>query len=167
MALTMPIGLVPIVHIVAALFAIVELGLTAYVASAYDATNWYGYRSASPSRVNFMVFNSVWSLLVLIYIGVTPLYLTSVFHRLAALALNVVTTIFWFAGAIALAVFVGGPWQCDGNTLCGSLEAAVAFGFFLWALFTFLTVLDAIEALRNRGHNVSAPAPKPAAYPGA
>ncbi|KAI2627922.1 marvel domain-containing protein [Hypomontagnella submonticulosa] len=158
----MAYGFIPIVHIVAAVFSIIELGLTAYVASAYHSLTPYmgGY---SPSRVNFMIFNSIWSLLVLLYVGLTPLYMTSVFHRLAALALNAITAIFWFAGAIALAVFVGGPWDCGANTFCGSIEAAVAFGFFLWALFTFLTVLDAIDSLRSRGHTVN----KPHAYPGA
>ncbi|KAI1800331.1 marvel domain-containing protein [Daldinia bambusicola] len=157
----MAYGFIPIVHIVAAVFAIIELGLTAYVASGYDG--WFGWGGYSPSRVNFMIFNSVWSLLVLLYVGVTPLYLTSIFHRLVALALNAITTIFWFAGAIALAVFVGGPYDCRANTFCGSAEAAVAFGFFLWALFMVLTVIDAIDSLRSRGHNVS----KPHANPGA
>jgi CBS-domain-containing membrane protein len=71
-----------------------------------------------------MVFNSVWSLLVLLYVGVTPLYMTSIFHKLAALVLNVLTTLFWFAGSIALAVQLGGP----------TIAAAVAFGFFLWCV---------------------------------
>lgn len=96
-----------------------------------------------------MVFNSVWSLLVLAYVGVTPLYYTHLFHRLASLALEAVTTIFWFAGSIALAVAFG-THNCGGNTFCGSLTAAIAFGFFLWALFTALTVLDTIEAMRSR-----------------
>ncbi|KAI1137335.1 membrane-associating domain-containing protein [Hypoxylon sp. FL0543] len=165
-------GFVPIVHIVAAIFSIIELGLTAYLASQYSGwyIGWNGYYddSPSPSRVNFMVFNSVWSLLVLIYVGITPLYLTSVFHKLAALVLNAITTIFWFAGSIALAVFVGGPYDCRANSFCSSAEAAVAFGFFLWALFMFLTVLDALESLRSRGHNVGTTgAAKTNAYPGA
>ncbi|KAI6082281.1 membrane-associating domain-containing protein [Hypoxylon rubiginosum] len=157
---------IPIVHIVTAVFAIVELGLTAYLASQYNS--WFRYYDGdnSPSRVNFMIFNSVWSLLVLAYVGVVPLYMTSLFHRTAALALNAVTTIFWFAGAIALAVFVGGPWECGSDSFCGSAEAAVAFGFFLWALFCCLTVIDALDSLRSRGHNVSTSS-KTNAYPGA
>ncbi|KAI0906059.1 membrane-associating domain-containing protein [Ustulina deusta] len=146
----MALGFAPIVHVVAALFAIVELGLTAYWASLYSV----GLGSYSPSSINFMVFNSVWSILVLLYIGLTPLYMTSVFHRLAALALNVVTAIFWFAGSIAVAVGFGGPYDCRGSTACSSAEAAIAFGFFLWALFTFLAAVDAIESLRRRGHHV-------------
>ncbi|KAI1770296.1 membrane-associating domain-containing protein [Hypoxylon cercidicola] len=168
----MAYAFVPLVHIVAAVFAIIELGLTAYMASRYNHRNWwwYGYDDDgdySYSRVNFMIFNSVWSLLVLIYVGIVPLYMTSMFHRLAALVLNAVTTVFWFAGAIALAVFVGGPYECNGDTYCGSSETAVAFGFFLWALFCFLTVIDAIDSLRSRGHNVSTPSSKTHAYPGA
>ncbi|KAI1206970.1 membrane-associating domain-containing protein [Annulohypoxylon truncatum] len=163
----MAFGFIPIVHIVAAIFAIIELGLTAYLVSGFSGNNngWY-YYDYSPPRLNFMVFNSVWSLLVLLYVGVVPLYMTSFFHRLAALALNTITTIFWFAGSIALAVFVGGPYDCHSNTWCGAEEAAVAFGFFLWALFTFLTVIDALDSLRSRGHNAG-PANKPNAYPGA
>ncbi|KAI0390827.1 membrane-associating domain-containing protein [Xylariaceae sp. FL0594] len=162
----------PIVHIVAAVFAIIELGLTAYYASLWHGTwsrygyNWGGPGSSSPPVVNFMVFNSVWSLLVLAYVGLTPLYMTSVFHRLAALALNVITAIFWFAGSIALAVGFGGPYSCGANTTCGSVEAAIAFGFFLWALFTFLAVVDGIESLRRRGHRVDT-TKNTNAYPGA
>ncbi|KAI0881382.1 membrane-associating domain-containing protein [Annulohypoxylon maeteangense] len=160
----MEFGFIPIAHIVAAVFAIIELGLTAYLVSVYDG--WYNYYyDYSPPRINFMVFNSVWSLLVLIYVGVVPLYLTSFFHRLAALALNAITTIFWFAGSIALAVFVSRFHDCRSESWCGSAEAAVAFGFFLWALFSFLTVIDALDSLRSRGHNVG-PATKPTAYPG-
>ncbi|KAK6065424.1 hypothetical protein SCUP234_11238 [Seiridium cupressi] len=160
-----------IVHAVAAVFAIIELGLTAYIAST--AHGYWGYyggyygESSSPSSVNFMIFNSVWSLLVIAYVGITPIYMTSIFHKLAALVLNVITAIFWFAGSIALAVYVGGPWKCGANTVCGSLEAAIAFGFFLWVLFMVLTIVDALEALRSRGHNAPATGTKPAAYPGA
>ncbi|KAI3319295.1 membrane-associating domain-containing protein [Xylariaceae sp. AK1471] len=154
----------PILHIVAAVFAIIELGLTAYYASLFHGFRYFG--GDSPSTVNFMIFNSVWSILVLVYIGLTPLYMTSVFHRLAALVLNVITAIFWFAGSIALAVVWGGPYQCNGDTGCGSIEAAIAFGFFLWAIFTFLAVVDGIESLRRRGHHVDT-TKQTNAYPGA
>jgi hypothetical protein len=145
-------GFVPFAHIAAAVLCVVELGLTAYVASAYHGW-WIGSRS--PDVVNFMIFNSIWSLLVLAYVGVVPLYATRFFHKLASLALLVITTIFWFSGAIALAVFTGVP-ECNGSSWCGSLQAAVAFGFFIWVIFMFLCVLDTIEALRSHGHNAPA-----------
>lgn len=115
-----------IVHAVAAVFSIIELGLTGYISSTY---HWGWFHGDSPSRVNFMVFNSVWSLLVLAYVGITPIYMTGIFHKLAALVLNVITTLFWFAGSIALAVFIG--TGCD-SSWCHVVQAAVAFGFFLW-----------------------------------
>lgn len=137
----MALGFVPIAHIVAAVFSLIELGLTAYIISEYDYDTWGwwgGYNGAggsySPDRVNFMLFNAIWSLLVLAYVGLTPLYLTTIFHKLAALVLEAVTVVFWFAGSIALAVFIGAP-RCGSNTLCGSYQAAVAFGFFLWFVF--------------------------------
>ena len=88
--------------------------------------------SRSPAIINFLIFASVWSLLVLAYIGLTPIYLAGFFHRLAVLGLLVVTSIFWFAGSVALASFMGGPWNCGGNTWCGSIEAIIAFGFVTW-----------------------------------
>ncbi|TPX07228.1 uncharacterized protein E0L32_010822 [Thyridium curvatum] len=147
----MALGFVPIIHVVAAVFAVIELGLTAYLVSTY-ATPWGGTRS--PDVLNFMLFNAIWSLLVLAYVGVTPLYYTRVFHRLASLALEAVTMLFWFAGSIALAVDIGGPYSCGASGWCRAAQAAVAFGFFLWALFVALVALDTIEALRSRGHAV-------------
>lgn len=136
-----------------------------------------------------MVFNSVWTLLVIAYVGLTPIYFTRIFHKLVSLGLNAVTMLFWFAGSIALAVAFGGPYKCGADTICGSTTAAIAFGFFLWyvlaahcnfelpktknkkqeltlcdrAIFTFLTVIDCLDSFRNRGASVKGPA----AYPGA
>ncbi|KAL1876193.1 hypothetical protein VTK73DRAFT_9631 [Phialemonium thermophilum] len=150
----MAFSIVSIIHIVAFVFAFIELGLTAYLVSVFD-----GPWTSSPSEVNFMLFNSIWSLLVLLYIGITPLYYTHLFHRLASLALEAVTTIFWFAGSIALAADFGGPYHCGSSTPCGCTTAAITFGFFLWALFTVLTVLDTIESLRSRRHTTAQPKP--------
>lgn len=151
-------GFVPIVHLVTLVFCIIELGLTGYVVSVFDTP----YNDYSPSDVNFMLFCSIWSLLVLLYVGLTPLYYDRIFHRLVSVTLLGITTVFWFAGSIAWAVDVGGPWNCSGSNFCGSVEASVAFGFFIWALFTFLFVLDAIEAMRSRGSTTTSAAhPKP------
>ncbi|KAF6806438.1 hypothetical protein CMUS01_14361 [Colletotrichum musicola] len=158
----MALGFVPIAHIVAAVFSIIELGLTGYGTPSNTVASAYWWRS--PDIVNFIIFNSVWSLLVLAYVGLTPLYMTRLFHKLVSLGLLVITTIFWFAGAVAYAVFTGHP-RCGLNTVCGSQQAGVAFAFFIWAIFTFLTVLDTLEVMRSRGHNTSVKANH--AYPGA
>ncbi|RYP84403.1 hypothetical protein DL769_001192 [Monosporascus sp. CRB-8-3] len=147
----MALNYVSIALIVAAVFCIVELALTAYIASAFG---WGSWRFSVP-RVNFMIFNSVWSLLVLAYVGLSPLYFPNLSHKLLATGLNCVTAIFWFAGSIALAVLVGG-WV--GGGVGG---AAVAFGFFLWAIFTFLGVLDVLES-RGTSSTVKTPSTAPA-----
>lgn len=74
-----------------------------------------------------MLFNSVWSLLVLLYLVLTPLYAANLYHKLVATGLNTVTAIFWFAGSIALAVVTAG----------GVSAAATAFGFFLWCVYPY------------------------------
>ena len=101
-----------------------------------------------------MIFNSVWSLIVLVYVGITPLWVENVFHKLVALGLLGITTLFWFAGSIALAARVGGL-QCNGVTWCGTAQAAAAFGFFLWIAFTFLLVVDALAALHHHKHGAT------------
>ncbi|KAH8653854.1 hypothetical protein BX600DRAFT_440905 [Xylariales sp. PMI_506] len=160
----MAFNLVPIAHIAAAIFAAVELGLTAYLASLYTGHSYawspdydepiIGYSGWVPSIISFMVFASAWSLLVLLYIGLTPLYLTSIFHKIASVALNCITACFWFGGSVALAVEFGGPpGDCGASAACGSVRAAITLGFFLCALFVFLAIVDTFESLRSRGHN--------------
>jgi len=102
-----------------------------------------------------MLFNSVWTLLVLAYLALTPLYFPRIFHQLAALALEWVTAIFWFAGSIAVAAYWGEPY-CGAGNWCGSASAAAAFGFFIWVIFTFLAVLDTMAVMRSRGHSTTA-----------
>jgi hypothetical protein len=104
-----------------------------------------------------MLFNAIFTLLVLAYIALTPLYFPRFFHRIASLALEAITMLFWFAGSIALAAGWAHPW-CGGSNYCGSVNAAVAFGFFLWALFCFLVFVDIREVLRSRGHRTAATA---------
>ena len=143
----MPLNYVSIALIVAAVFSIVELALTAYIASSFGSAF---FRITVP-RVNFMVFNSVWSMLVLAYVGLSPLYFPRLSHKLVATGLNCATAIFWFAGSIALAVWAA----------LGVAGAAVAFGFFLWVIFTFLAVLGVLEA-RGTSLTVKTPSTAPA-----
>ncbi|CAK7563877.1 MAG: hypothetical protein SEPTF4163_001757 [Sporothrix epigloea] len=143
----MAYGFVGIIHIAAIIFAIVELGLTAYCVHVWDHSYW---TDSAPSILKFLLFAAVWSFIVLLYIGITPLYFTRFFHRLASLALEWITMIFWFAGSVALAVDVGGPVHCGGNHYCGAVRAAIAFGFLMWLMFLLLVIVDTFESLRSR-----------------
>ncbi|RYP52341.1 hypothetical protein DL768_002452 [Monosporascus sp. mg162] len=152
----MPPNFASIALIVAAVFCIVELALTAYIANSLGSVV-LGYRFNLP-RVNFMIFNSVWSLLVLAYVGLSPLYFPRMSHKLVATGLNCATAIFWFAGSIALAVIARvGLWGGGG----GAWGAATAFGFFLWIIFTFLAVLGVLEA-RGTSSTAKTPSTAPA-----
>ncbi|KAM5350615.1 hypothetical protein ACJ41O_007120 [Fusarium nematophilum] len=153
----MAIGIITIIHAVLAVLLIIELGLTAYVVDTTNPRFWGGN---SPSEFSFMLFNSIWSLLALAYLALTPLFASRLYHGVAALAVLAVTTIFWFAGSIAMAAFIGVP-KCHGNTFCQSAQAAVAFGFFIWAIFTGLTVMEGLAYMRSRGHSAHADTTKP------
>ncbi|ROT36553.1 hypothetical protein SODALDRAFT_325873 [Sodiomyces alkalinus F11] len=142
----LPLSIVQILLIVAAVLSFIELALTAAAAD--------GFGPFSHHTVNFMVFNSVWSLLVIAYLGLTPIFFAQLFHQFASLALLGVTTIFWFAGSIAYASLVG-PARCGGFNLCRVAQAGAAFGFFVWLAFTALLVLDIIDFVRSRNSATS------------
>ncbi|CAK7265761.1 hypothetical protein SEPCBS119000_001677 [Sporothrix epigloea] len=148
----MAYGFVGIIHIAAIIFAIVELAMTAYCVHYFD--HFFGSDSA-PSLLKFLLFASVWSIVVLLYIGITPLYFTRFFHRLASLALEWITMIFWFAGSVALATDVGGPAHCGGNHYCSIIRAAIAFGFLMWFVFLLLVIVDTFESLRSRRNHTA------------
>ena len=126
----------------------------------------HGYFSGhAASEVSFMVFNSVWSLLVLAYLVLAPKFFPRLYHILVVLGLAVVTTIFWFAGSIAAAVYLGTPRGCSSNSWCGAFQAFVAFGFFIWAGFTGLSVLFGLDFKRNRSGSAGITTHKPATQP--
>ena len=102
--------------------------------SLLPAAHWYNAQSTyqdSPSRVNFLVFVSLWTLLALIYLALTPRFFPSIAHKYAILGLDFVTMIFWFAGWIALAVYKENLLLCGGN-ICHVMTAAIVFGALEW-----------------------------------
>ncbi|KAK1781478.1 hypothetical protein QBC45DRAFT_58207 [Copromyces sp. CBS 386.78] len=131
---------IPYAHMAATVFGLIELGLTCYLVSPF----W-----RAPGIYAFMLFNSVWTLLILIYIALFPPYFPKMFQRTIALVLEWITMIFWFAGSIALAVYFGSP-TCGADTWCGCVEAATAFGFLLWVTFLFIVVVDTMATLKGR-----------------
>lgn len=149
---------------VQALFAIIVLGLTGHVASYGD----------TPSSDSFLVFTSVWTLLILVYLALAPRFFSALAHPIAMVGLDALTMLFWFAGFIALAVFhhqaedvyFGGIIQaCSiAGGLCGEIEAAVVFGALEWALFVATTALLALEFMRGRGGRSSKTAAGPSTF---
>jgi len=121
-----------------------------------------GGSAFTPSIFGFMMFNSIWSLLVIAYVALAPRYFANLFHNLIALAVEWITMLFWFAGAISFAMSFG-IWHewCGNFGYCHSIRAGIVFGFFVWLLFLAIAVLETIEFRRSRGHRTSAPVVKP------
>ncbi|KEZ43714.1 hypothetical protein SAPIO_CDS4337 [Scedosporium apiospermum] len=162
----MALPIVSIAFIVLAALAILELGLLAYVADAF--------RSFTPSSVAFSIFNTIWTLLVAAYFLATPRFAPQFFHKLVGLALLAVSTIFWFAGAVAMAAYLGVPRSCSKFNACRTFQAGIAFAFFIWAIFTGITALEALDAVKNRSAapadvqlEANKPQPSAAPYPAA
>lgn len=157
----MAFSIVSIIAIVGVVLSIIELGLSGWLVSV--SVGWWGTPGFYDARANFMVFASVWSLLVLAYIGLSTTILPRIYHRIATLALEAITMIFWFAGSIALAVLAP-PTACGANHYCDTLKAAVAFGFFLWLTFLALMILDIMGVMRGRNSHVGKPTTYPQQY---
>lgn len=87
---------------------------------------------AASSTVNFMLFNGVWTSFVAIpYLLLAPIYLPNLAHRLIVAGVDLITMIFWFAGFIALAVFLRHSGGCQAS-ICSTLQAATVFGALEW-----------------------------------
>ncbi|KAL8712808.1 MAG: hypothetical protein Q9220_003016 [cf. Caloplaca sp. 1 TL-2023] len=140
------------------LFAIISLGLNAYLVDTFT-----GPFSNSPSRVNFMLFNSIWTLIpALPFLALAPRFLSAsspANMKVVYLAVDALTALFWFAGFIALAVWYNDLDYCFGR-VCGVIVASCVFGAFEWLLFTATAVLSGLDFWRTRS-NTSAPKTAP------
>ncbi|KAF1923856.1 uncharacterized protein M421DRAFT_95813 [Didymella exigua CBS 183.55] len=139
-----------------ALFAIIVLGLTAYLVSLY--TN--PWASWSPHSLNFMLFTSIWTLLAVAYLTLAPTRFPRAAHKFAIAGVEFLTMLFWFAAFIAVAVLWRDIyWGWSGHGTAHNVGvAAIVFGAFLWLLFLATTVLSALH-IRNSSRNNTAPPP--------
>jgi hypothetical protein len=96
--------------------------------------NWYNTSTltASPSQINFLVFCGLWTFVFVVpYLVLAPRYFARAAHKYGILAAEAVTMIFWFAGFIALGVFISNLLFCRGN-VCRAAQASVVFGALNW-----------------------------------
>jgi hypothetical protein len=120
-------------------FAIIELGLSAYVTSISSGTvydGYYYYDLKPPAIVIFLVFSSIWTILVTIAALVLPWYyarkglVSAKLNTILAatfVAVYFVTMVFWLACFADLANLVGGYVNIDSY-----YSAVLAFGVLLW-----------------------------------
>ena len=90
------------------------------------------FNTDSPSQFNFLIFCGVWTALLAVpYLTLAPRLYAPSAHKLAILAVEAITMIFWFAGFIAGAVYLDDLVFCDGS-FCSSAKAGVVFAAFEW-----------------------------------
>jgi hypothetical protein len=128
-----------------ATFTCVVLGTSAFV------SNWWTHywRDMPPSQIGFLVFSSVWTLLTLAYLIVAPMKFPRAAPKLAQLGADALAMMFWFAGFVAMAVFLSSR-ICFGN-VCHVAKTSVAFAAFEWLLFAMTTAIAGLNAFRSRG----------------
>jgi len=127
-------------------FALLVLILDAYVVHKWAWTQW------SPSEANFVIFCAVWTLLAVAYLVFSPMFFPSAAHKFVVLGVEVLSTIFWFAGWVAYAVFLGDDvYICTRWNTCRVAIAADVFSAFEWLLFSATMIMAALHVWRTRG----------------
>lgn len=102
---------------------------TKTVANKFDELSFY---DDVPSEVSFIVFASVWTMVVTIYLLVASLKFPKLAPVIVVLALNAVTMLFWFAAFIALAVWKSNHFRKCHVRFCDTIVAGIVFGAFEW-----------------------------------
>lgn len=133
-----------LLRIAQGLFALVILGLTAYVANWWSG-QWHQF---PPWEVNILIITAAWTLLALAYLVIAPARFPVVAHKFSILAAEALTMLFWLAGFIALAVFLSDR-VCFG-TVCNAAKAGTAFAAFEWFFFTATTLMATLHVWRTR-----------------
>ncbi|KAK4102587.1 hypothetical protein N658DRAFT_393630, partial [Parathielavia hyrcaniae] len=126
-------------------FALLVLILSGFVA------HWYNSKTtlSSPTQINYLIFTAIWSILSLASIESLPRMFPRTSKPYLALPFDAATTLFSFAGFVALAVFLQGLLFCHGAP-CHAAQADVAFAAFSFATWAASTALTAIEMVRAR-----------------
>ncbi|CAI6333908.1 unnamed protein product [Periconia digitata] len=129
------------------------LGMMAYVASWWSS-HW---RQMSPVEVNFMIFSPIWSILALAALIVVPMKFPSMAEqtgpKIGLFVLELVTSLYWFGGFVALAVFLNDR-ICFG-TVCSIAKAGTAISAINWAAWAATLVATVIRVFFNKGASMS------------
>ncbi|KAI1210356.1 membrane-associating domain-containing protein [Annulohypoxylon truncatum] len=135
-------------------FAVVVMGLTAYVAHWYNVDTL----TSSPSQINWLLAVSIFTIISVLYLELTPRFVPKLSHQLVAMGLEASNALFYFAGFIALSVFMSRLLFCRGS-VCGAAQASIAFGAMEFLLWTASAILVGKEVSKS-GLGLSLPLPK-------
>lgn len=119
-------------RIVQTIFAVVSLSLNASVIHHFDT---HQYPEGGPGYLAFLVFAATFSILITIpYNTFAPHYFPDYINRYSSLVVELLTTIFWFSGFIAGAVWLGTIDFCAGF-ICNNARAGVVFSALVFVTF--------------------------------
>ncbi|EPQ60013.1 hypothetical protein GLOTRDRAFT_97416 [Gloeophyllum trabeum ATCC 11539] len=125
-------------------FGIVELALSAWLTSRYNAHHNYP-SGAVRDRSRFLLFASIWTVVISpAYMG---LFLASsagsIFTSIAShFIFLLLSWVFWLAGAASLTAALGGGLSChlDATSYCGQLNAEEGFAWIQFIMFTLALI---------------------------
>lgn len=140
----MTIGLLLPLRIAQFVFSIIVLALSAYINHWYDVDTL----TSSPSQINFLIFVPVFSFISMVYLEVVPRFMQKASHPYAHIGFEALNTLFYFAGFVALAAFIGKLLFCRGS-VCAAARADAVFAAFNWLLWTGSTVIVALQVFKS------------------
>jgi hypothetical protein len=140
----MAFGLLLPLRIAQGIFGLVVLGLSGYVAHWYDADTL----TTSPPQINFLIFVPLMSILSMAYLELAPRFAPRASHPYAHFAFEIINTLFYFTGFIALATFLGRLLFCRGS-VCAAAHADAVFAAFGWLMWMGSTALLAMEIFKG------------------
>ncbi|KAF3930276.1 hypothetical protein ABW20_dc0108183 [Dactylellina cionopaga] len=134
------------IRIGTAILSIIVLGLDGYAITAFNNT----LSGSSPSSMNFIIFCCIWTWFSLAYILVTPRFLPRLHDKFILLGVEILANIFWFAGFVAVAAYVGDHNITCPEAVCGAIKATIAFGCFEWLTWLASLVLVCLSIFKGR-----------------
>jgi uncharacterized membrane protein len=139
------------IRIAQGFLALLILILMAYVVNNW-ANGWW-----SPDSANFLLFCAVWTLLAVAYLVLSSIRFHDhpIGHKFGVLAVEIVTTIFWFAGWVAFACLLGDLPASQWWTVKRVGEAAVVFAAIEWLLFIATMIMSSLHCWRTRRDHTS------------
>ncbi|RKF83353.1 hypothetical protein GcC1_003018 [Golovinomyces cichoracearum] len=140
----MAFGLLLPLRIAQGVIAIIVVSLSSYVAHWYDAETL----TSPPSQINFLIFAPIFSFISIAYLELAPRFASKASHPFGHLTFEVMNVLFYFAGFIALSVFISKLLFCRGS-VCSAARADAVFAAFSWLLWAGSTTLLALEIFKG------------------
>ncbi|KAH7313032.1 membrane-associating domain-containing protein [Rhexocercosporidium sp. MPI-PUGE-AT-0058] len=130
-------------RILQAIFSIIVLALSSYVAFIQNQT---GYHSAT--QINFLIFVPSFSILSLLFLELAPRFAPKVSNQYVMFGIQGLISGLYLGGFIALSVFLSKLIFCQGG-ICTAARADAVFGALSYVVWVVSTTILGIEMSRS------------------